>query len=120
MKQCYAAAGLNPQQTGYVECHGTGTLVGDKVETASVATAFEAHKSVYGPLYIGSVKANFGHTGSTSGIAAVIKAVKMLEADMIPPQALFSKPNPDIDLDINLKVCCCLSCSFPKIMWLKR
>ncbi|KAJ6785918.1 hypothetical protein PWT90_01292 [Aphanocladium album] len=104
MKQCYVTAGLDPHQTGYVECHGTGTLVGDKVETASVAKVFAAKKSMHGPLYIGSAKANFGHTGSTSGITAVIKVVKMLEANLIAPQALFSNPNPEIDFDnLNIK-----------------
>ncbi|KAJ3480528.1 hypothetical protein NLG97_g8050 [Lecanicillium saksenae] len=105
MKQCYAAAGLDPQLTGYVECHGTGTLVGDKVETASVAKVFAVKSSMHGPLHIGSVKANFGHTESTSGVAAVIKVVKMLEANRIPPQALFSSPNPNIDFEkLNIKV----------------
>lgn len=66
----------------YVECHGTGTLVGDEIEVDSM-------KSVYGErtdLVIGSVKANIGHGFAAAGMAGLFKVMKILQEQVIPPQ----------------------------------
>lgn len=53
----------------------------------------------------GSVKANIGHIEGGSGLAAIVKAILVLEKGIIPPNALFEKLNPSIDADIyNLQV----------------
>jgi hypothetical protein len=53
----------------------------------------------------GSVKANIGHIEGGSGLAAIVKAILVLEKGIIPPNALFEKLNPNIDADFyNLQV----------------
>jgi acyl transferase domain-containing protein len=78
----YAEAGLDPRETEYVEAHGTGTQAGDKVEMTAIRKVFCENRD--SELLLGSVKASVGHTESTSGIAAVIKTVLMLEKGFIP------------------------------------
>ncbi|KAK2590623.1 hypothetical protein QQS21_011689 [Conoideocrella luteorostrata] len=105
IRSCYERAGLDPLETTYTECHGTGTIAGDTIELTALGDIFSAGRSANDPLYVGSIKANFGHTEATSGIAAIIKVVQMLQNDAIPPQALFSQPNPRISFQtLNIKV----------------
>ncbi|KAL6895004.1 polyketide synthase [Trichoderma evansii] len=105
IKATYERAGLNPIDTGYVESHGTGTIAGDTTETKALGNTIGKGRKPGEPLYIGSVKANVGHTESTSGLAAVIKVVEMLERGSIPPHALYQNPNAKIDFEaLNLKV----------------
>ena len=61
IRDVYASAGLDPTQTAFVECHGTGTSKGDPIEARSIASAFRSSSlEIDDPLYIGSVKSNFG------------------------------------------------------------
>lgn len=77
---------LDPRLTGYFECHGTGTPVGDPLEVQALAKAMNAdRKPEEGPLLIGAVKTNIGHSEAASGVAAVIKAVLTVEKGIIPP-----------------------------------
>ncbi|VDM57002.1 unnamed protein product [Angiostrongylus costaricensis] len=83
----------------YVECHGTGTLVGDEIEMAAL-------KSVYGKrsdLSIGSLKANIGHGFAGGGIAGIFKAVKILQEHIIPPQININHLRKDIPFNVNRK-----------------
>src|SRR5271156_6559091 len=58
------------------------------------------------PFFLrGSVKANIGHIEGGSGLAAIVKAILVLEKGIIPPNAIFEKLNPNIDADFyNLQV----------------
>lgn len=78
-------------KTAMIECHGTGTKIGDPIETKAVANVF----GEYG-IYIGSVKPNLGHSEGASGMSSVIKMVLALEHKTIPPNINFKKPNPSI------------------------
>ncbi|KAI2617780.1 hypothetical protein GGR54DRAFT_640866 [Hypoxylon sp. NC1633] len=91
MRKIYADAGLSPSETAFVECHGTGTSVGDPIETSAVGEVFGADG-----VYIGSVKPNIGHCEGSAGLASLIKAVLALENRTIPPNIKFSTPNPKI------------------------
>ncbi|KAL6704644.1 hypothetical protein ACN47E_008041 [Coniothyrium glycines] len=91
MRGVYANAGLDPAQTAYVELHGTGTPTGDPIETGAVADVFGKEG-----VYIGSVKANLGHSEASSGISSVIKAVLVLQNRTIPPQIKSTPLNPKI------------------------
>ena len=105
IKEVYRKACLDPWDTTFVECHGTGTPAGDPLETAALARIFRASKSPEHPLFIGSVKTNVGHLEGASGVAGIIKAVLMLENDVILPNRNFENPNKQIPLkDWNLKV----------------
>ncbi|TWU78585.1 t1pks [Metarhizium rileyi] len=91
IRRAYEVAGLPVSDTGYVECHGTGTFVGDPIETKALS-------SVFGELgvTIGSTKPNFGHTEGASGILSLLKAILMLENRVIPPSIKCSPRNPNI------------------------
>nr|WOL36632.1 highly reducing polyketide synthase [Pseudogymnoascus verrucosus] len=105
MRKVYETSGLNPTQTTYFEAHGTGTPTGDPIECRAVASVFQDSRPRDEPLRIGSVKANVGHTETTSGLASIIKVALALENNQIPPSANFENPNPDIDFETcNLKV----------------
>lgn len=78
-----ARGGVGPDDIAYVECHGTGTKVGDAVEVEALARVFR--RSARRPLLLGSVKSNVGHSEAASGISGVIKATLALERGQIPP-----------------------------------
>jgi phthiocerol/phenolphthiocerol synthesis type-I polyketide synthase C len=78
MRAAYADAGVEPADVHYVEAHGTGSAAGDPVELAGLAAVFD------GPLFVGSVKTNIGHTEAAAGIAGLIKAVLCVRHREIP------------------------------------
>ena len=95
IRAAYAAAGITDfNQTGYLECHGTGTLAGDPVEVAAAASVFAPTRSPDSPLLIGSVKSNIGHSGPAAGISGLLKAVLAVEKGIIPGDPTFVDPNP--------------------------
>ena len=100
IRDAYRFAGFSGEDlidTGYLECHGTGTLAGDPIEVEGVATIFASTRPVNRPLPIGSVKSNVGHSEAASGLTSVIKVVLSLEHNKIPGTATFLDPNPRID-----------------------
>ncbi|KAM7199185.1 hypothetical protein V8F33_004660 [Rhypophila sp. PSN 637] len=101
IRECYAAAGLDPSQTPFVECHGTGTKVGDLCEVSALKNALETESrpTDVPPLYLGSIKSNIGHLEAASGLASIVKVLKAFEHDRIPPNHDFVGPNPAIEWD---------------------
>lgn len=83
-----------------LQCHGTGTPVGDPVEAISVGNVFGVPSD---GVYIGSVKPNLGHSEASAGISSLMKAVLALEHKTIPPNIKFKVPNPRSKLTL-----CCL------------
>ncbi|RYP11915.1 hypothetical protein DL765_007558 [Monosporascus sp. GIB2] len=67
-------------KTGLFECHGTGTPLGDSIETSAIARVFGETDGIH----IGSVKPNLGHGGGVSGLTSVLKAVLALENRTLP------------------------------------
>ena len=66
-----------------MQCHGTGTAVGDPIEVEALSRVFgESHSET--PLLIGSVKTNVGHSEAASGITSIIKTTMALEQGLIP------------------------------------
>ena len=105
LKIAYKNAGLDFQDTGYFEAHGTGTPAGDPLETRAIGSTLGKRRSLADPLILGSVKSNIGHLEGAAGLAGVIKAVYVLEKGAIPPNIWFEKINPRILLDEwNLKI----------------
>ena len=93
MRSAYRSAGIAESelgQTAFVECHGTGTPIGDPMETSAVGRVFGES----GGVYIGSVKPNVGHGEGASGLSSLIKVVLALENKTIPPNTNFTEPNP--------------------------
>src|SRR5262249_10866280 len=97
MVEAMSIAGIAPDSLGYVECHGTGTIVGDPLEIDALTRAFRTGTERCGICAIGSVKTNIGHLEQTAGVAALIKAALALKHAKIPPSLNFDKPNPKID-----------------------
>lgn len=96
IRRAYEVAGIaDYSQTAFVECHGTGTQVGDPIETRAVGRVFGPS----GGVLIGSVKPNLGHSEGASGITSLIKSVLALENRIIPPNIKFKEPNPNIQWD---------------------
>lgn len=94
MRAGFQDAGVTPAQVGYVECHGTGTLVGDPVELASLSEVWEGCPR---RPRLGSVKANIGHTLGASGVAGVLRAALALHHGQLPPQAGWEKWHPKLE-----------------------
>ncbi|KAL0156401.1 hypothetical protein M9458_047647, partial [Cirrhinus mrigala] len=90
----------------YVEAHGTGTPAGDPVEAGSISKIIaKARPPGSGPLFIGSVKSNIGHTESAAGVAGLIKILLMMKHETIVPSVFYSAENSSIDAKaLNLKI----------------
>ncbi|KAI0383339.1 putative polyketide synthase [Hypomontagnella monticulosa] len=99
IRETYGKAGLSMKYTRFFEAHGTGTQAGDPREAQAIGSAFQKYRSNDDPLYVGALKSNIGHLEGASGLAAVIKAVLVLEKGVIPPNTNFEKVNPKIDTD---------------------
>ncbi|KAG6281496.1 Type I Iterative PKS [Claviceps purpurea] len=96
LRMVHERAGLNPSETPVVEGHGTGTAAGDPIEAGAFAAILGKDRTPSNPIYLGSVKSNFGHLEGASGVLGMIKAILMLEHDIILPTAGFNKMNPKI------------------------
>ncbi|MFY0525475.1 beta-ketoacyl synthase N-terminal-like domain-containing protein [Archangium gephyra] len=94
MRRALSAAHVPPASVDYVECHGTGTALGDVVETKSTHNAYGEGRTR--PILIGSVKSNIGHLNAAAGAAGMIKVTRAMQARVIP-RSLKSEPrNPKI------------------------
>lgn len=104
IRAAYSAAGItNFNHTGYLECHGTGTLAGDPVEVAAAASVFSPTRLANNPLIIGSIKSNIGHSEPAAGINGLLKAVLAVEKGIIPGNPTFVDPNPKSEFRIVFK-----------------
>jgi phthiocerol/phenolphthiocerol synthesis type-I polyketide synthase C len=103
MTSVYAQAGISPDAIDYFEAHGTGTAVGDPIETHAIGLALGQKRAK--PLLIGSVKSNLGHLESASGVAGLAKALNCLQHRTIAATAGVKNLNPNIKFkDWNIEV----------------
>ena len=91
-------AGVGADSIGYVEAHGTATLLGDPIEVAALTRVFRDHTDARGFCGLGSVKANVGHLRAAAGVISMIKTCFALRHRTLPPAANFEQPNPRLDL----------------------
>ena len=95
-------ADISPDTIGYIETHGTGTVLGDPVEMAALQRAFHEaagnHHIKNQYCAIGSVKSNIGHLDIAAGIIGLIKAILCLKHKQIPPSINIQTTNPMIDI----------------------
>ncbi|MCX6047699.1 MAG: type I polyketide synthase, partial [Chloroflexi bacterium] len=94
IKSALADAQLSPAAVSYIEAHGTGTPLGDPIESGALSAVFGQRTE---PLYVGSVKTNVGHLEVAAGIVGLLKVVLSLQAEEIPPHLHFHTPSPHID-----------------------
>ncbi|KAK7931080.1 hypothetical protein PG985_001792 [Apiospora marii] len=88
-------ARVEPRDISLVECHGTGTPVGDPAEWESIRNALAGPKRDT-LLPVGSAKGHVGHTEGASGLVSLIKVLLMMRGNFIPPQASHKSMNPHI------------------------
>ncbi len=97
MEYAYRMAGLPPTEVSLIECHATGTPVGDRAELRSMADVFQAESTLAAEsgaapsptsaanIAIGSIKGNIGHLLTAAGIAGIIKVLEALRRRILPP-----------------------------------
>lgn len=108
-------AGLEPEQIGYINAHGTATLANDEMETMAIRRVFGKHTE---KIAVSSTKSMHGHTLGAAGAIEAVATVLALHHGILPPTINFNEPDPKCDLDIiqnearDLKVEAALSNSF--------
>jgi acyl transferase domain-containing protein/thioesterase domain-containing protein/acyl carrier protein len=95
--EAQAVAGVSAGDVSYVECHGTGTYLGDPIEVAALTQAFRQTSEAVESCRIGSVKTNIGHLDTAAGVASLIKVALALHHRQLPPSLGYEAPNPAID-----------------------
>jgi acyl transferase domain-containing protein/3-hydroxymyristoyl/3-hydroxydecanoyl-(acyl carrier protein) dehydratase len=98
MREAYARTGWNPQDVDLIECHATGTPVGDATEVASLRELWGDRQPAGHDCVIGSVKSNIGHLLTAAGAAALTKVLLAMGEGTLPPTANFAAPQPAMDL----------------------
>ncbi|CAK9026130.1 Phenolphthiocerol/phthiocerol polyketide synthase subunit C ((Phenol)carboxyphthiodiolenone synthase subunit C) (Beta-ketoacyl-acyl-carrier-protein synthase I) (Phthiocerol synthesis polyketide synthase type I PpsC) [Durusdinium trenchii] len=89
----------------FVECHGTGTALGDPIEVGALRRVLGAHKEE--KLWLAAGKSNMGHLEAAAGLAGLAKAMCCLLHRAVPPNLHFASLNPHIELD---KSCLAVPC----------
>ena len=88
-ERTYANNDISPNDTSYIECHATGTPLGDKTELNSIANYFSTHNTR--PL-LGSVKSNMGHLLTAAGMTGLLKVLLAMQHEVIPPNINLKDP----------------------------
>ena len=96
MQRALKDAGINPEQIGYINAHGTSTPYNDKFETLAIKKVFGEHAY---KLAVSSTKSMTGHAlGAAGGIEAVISILSLKENQLMPT-INYENPDPECDLD---------------------
>jgi acyl transferase domain-containing protein/3-hydroxymyristoyl/3-hydroxydecanoyl-(acyl carrier protein) dehydratase len=95
--QAYAQAGWSAEDVGLVECHGTGTPMGDRTEFHSL-TSFWPKNLKKKTTVLGSVKSQIGHLLTGAGAAGLVKVIMAIHHRTLPPMINFKTPAKGIDL----------------------
>lgn len=96
MRMALRHAGINAEDVGYINAHGTSTPQGDIAETMAVKTVFGDHAR---KLIVSSTKGATGHMLGAAGAAELIACVKAIQTSMVPPTINLEVPDPECDLD---------------------
>ncbi len=97
IKMSLADAGLEPQDIGYINAHGTSTPIGDSQEIESIKTVFGEHAH---RLAVSSSKSMHGHMLGAAGAVEAVISVKALETGILPPTRNLHRPSPGCDLNL--------------------
>jgi len=110
-----ADAGVAPEAVDFVECHGTGTALGDPIEVRAIDAAYitgantngakgenteENNTRAHKPLIIGALKSNLGHMEAAAGIGGLHKAMQVVRHRKVPKNIHFNTLNPQIKVDL--------------------
>jgi len=90
-------AGINREEVGYINAHGTGTAANDKTECAAVADVFGAHAD---QLMISSTKSMHGHVIGGTGAVELLACIMALRDGVVAPTIGYEEPDPECALDV--------------------
>ena len=97
IRSALSDAGVTPERIGYVNAHGTGTPLNDRVESAALHEVFGEHVR---QLPVSSTKSMHGHAQGAAGALEAVATLLTLRNRLIPPTANFNEPDPECDLDL--------------------
>jgi nodulation protein E len=97
MRAALEDAGVRPEQVGYVNAHGTGTLANDATECAAIRTLLGPHAD---RVAISSTKSMHGHALGAAGALEAVATVLALHHGVLPPTIGHREPDPACDLDV--------------------
>lgn len=96
MRLALKSAGMNPEEVGYLNAHGTSTPFNDMNETKAIKTVFGDHAR---KLMISSTKSMTGHMLGAAGGAEAVVSTLALTRNVLPPTINYATPDPECDLD---------------------
>ena len=99
IRKALCKADVAPNQVQFVECHGTGTPLGDPQEVQALHHVLGEGRSDDQPCYLGSVKTNIGHLEAAAGVAGLIKTILALQGGQIPPNLHLQNINPRLSME---------------------
>lgn len=99
IERALARSAITPDKIGYLEAHGTGTVLGDPIEIKAISLAWDCPSTMNQYCAVGSVKGNIGHLDTAAGVASIIKTALALYYGQIPPSINCLSLNPAINFD---------------------
>ena len=96
MRAALTRSGVEPEQVGYINAHGTSTPQGDLAETKAIKAVFGAHAR---ELAVSSTKSVLGHLFGAAGAVEAMMCVRALHEGVLPPTINYRNPDPECDLD---------------------
>ncbi len=96
MRMALSTAGINPEQIGYINAHGTSTHFNDLHETQGIKHVFGDHAR---KLAVSSTKSMTGHLLGAAGAIEAIAVAQALNDGVLPPTINLTDPDPELDLD---------------------
>lgn len=96
MQMAIRKAGIQPAEVDYINAHGTGTSLNDKVETLATKAVFGDHAY---KLAISSIKSMIGHAMGAAGSIEAVASVMTIVEQILPPTINYVNPDPELDLD---------------------
>jgi nodulation protein E len=97
MRRALGDAGLDPEQIGYINAHGTGTMANDATETTAIKAVFGDYAA---KVPVSSTKSMHGHALGAAAALECLATVLALRDGVLPPTANFNVPDPECDLDV--------------------
>ncbi|MBN9669609.1 non-ribosomal peptide synthetase [Roseibium aggregatum] len=103
--EAHRQAGVDPRSIGLIECHGTGTPLGDPIEIEGLKLAFQElyrdwklNPPEEPAIGLGSVKSNIGHAETAAGVAGLIKVLLAMKSGTLYRTLHCEEPNPLLEL----------------------
>src|SRR5580658_4897380 len=97
MRAALRDGGLQPEQIGYINAHGTGTAANDSSEASAIRAVFGANVD---RLAVSSTKSMHGHALGAAAAIECLATVLALRDGVLPPTANFNERDPECDLDV--------------------